>query len=346
MGVWYCTREDVKSALDIKETARNNVQVDRAIEGASRAVEGYLHRTFYPQVATKYFDWPDVQYGRSDRLWLEQNELISATTITSGGVTLSGSQYYLEPQNDGPPYDRVEINRGSSGAFNSGSTNQRAISITGTFGYSNDWSVVGTAVEAMDGSETDMDVSSAASVAVGIGSLVKVDSEVMQVTGRTYLTTGQTNTSANSVSDTIQIVSNGAAFSIGEVILVGSEKMLIVDISGNNLSVKRAWDGSALAAHSGSTIYAPRTLTVTRGVLGSTVATHLTSANVSVWQVPGLLRTLVVAEAVNTMLQEGAGYARTGGTGDNANEYIGRGLSDLRKTAYAQLGRKARTRAV
>lgn len=54
----YATREEVKSALDIKQTARNNDQVDRAIDSASRAVEGLLHRVFYPTFDTRYVDWP------------------------------------------------------------------------------------------------------------------------------------------------------------------------------------------------------------------------------------------------------------------------------------------------
>src|SRR5690606_22447868 len=57
---WYTTRETVKAALDYKETARNDAQVDRAIESASRAVEGLLHRRFYPETATRYFDWPNA----------------------------------------------------------------------------------------------------------------------------------------------------------------------------------------------------------------------------------------------------------------------------------------------
>lgn len=54
--VCYCTREDVKNALDIKETARNDDQIDRAIEGATDTIEDDLNRKFYPEVDTRYFD--------------------------------------------------------------------------------------------------------------------------------------------------------------------------------------------------------------------------------------------------------------------------------------------------
>lgn len=54
----YATREQVKQALDIKESARSDLQIDIAIEAASDSVDGLLHRVFYPQVMTRYFDWP------------------------------------------------------------------------------------------------------------------------------------------------------------------------------------------------------------------------------------------------------------------------------------------------
>jgi hypothetical protein len=122
--------------------------------------------------------------------------------------------------------------------------------------------------------------------------------------------------------------------------------MLIEDIAGNNLTVRRAWDGSTIAAHSvGATVYAPRTLTVTRGALGTTAATHLTAASVYRWDAPGPVRQLCVAEALTDLLQGRSGYARTAGAGENEREATGRGLKDLRERVYVSHGRKARTRA-
>ena len=73
----------------------------------------------------------------------------------------------------------------------------------------------------------------------------------------------------------VTISASGSGFNVGEVILVDSERMLIVDIAGNYLTVKRAWDGSVLAIHStGADIYTLRLLTVTRGALGTTAGTH------------------------------------------------------------------------
>ncbi|MFG3510246.1 hypothetical protein ACGF5F_32640 [Streptomyces sp. NPDC047821] len=351
-GVWYCTREDVQRALDVKETARNARQIDRAIEGASRSVETLCHRRFYPVVATRYWDWPDGRTSRPWRLWLDDNELISVTTITSGGTTIPSTDFFLEPVRSGPPYNRVEIDLDSSAAFGGGATHQRSIAITGLYGYRNDETAVGALAEALDASEASIDITGAASAELGVGSVLRVDSERMIVTGRSMLDTGQNlggaglTAQANSVT---VAVTDGTAYAIDEVILVDSERMLIVDIAGNSLTVRRAWDGSVLAAHTaGTDIYAPRTLTVTRGALGTTAATHTPATSVYRWNPPGPVRQLTLAEAISTLTLEQAGYSlmlRSGETGSERKRDQ-RGLEVLREQVYASHGRKARIRGV
>ncbi|MEU9792885.1 hypothetical protein AB0E27_20045 [Streptomyces sparsogenes] len=349
MGVWYATREDVKDALDVKETARSNARIDRALEGASRAVEGLLHREFAPVIATRYFDWPNEQGARPWRLWLDQSELISVTSLTSGGVTIDPAAYFLEPNRTGPPYRRIEINLDSSAAFGGGQTYQRDITVTGLWGYRDDETTAGTVVEALDASETAVDVDGAASALLGVGSVLRIDSERMIVTGRTQLDSGQDlggNLTASAANTTVPVV-DGTQFAVDEVILIDAERMRIEDIAGNQLVVKRAWDGSVLAAHTaGAGIFAPRTLTVTRGALGTTAAAHASGATVQRWDPPGPVRDLCIAEALTTLLQGQSGYARVVGSGENQREASGKGIADLRCSVYASHGRKARTRAV
>lgn len=346
MSAWYCTREDVKRALDVKETALVNAQIDRAIEAASRAVESVLHRRFYPETTTRYFDFPERQSPRGWRLWLNQWDLISVTSLVSGGTTISSSDYFLAPANSGPPYTHVEIDLSSSSAFDVANTPQRNIAITGTWGYSNDYASAGQLAEALDNSETGVDVSNGA--VVGVGSILKCESELMIVTDRTWLTSGDTLQVALTASnaDKTVTVTDGTVFNVGETLLIDSEKVLITDISGNDLTAVRAWDGSTLATHTGSTPYVSRTLTVERGALGSTAAAHSSSTTLMVHQVPPLVRSFAIAEALNIFLQESAGYARVAGEGDTTNEFIGRGLDRIRKQAYARHGRKMRVRAI
>jgi hypothetical protein len=347
MGVWYTTREDVKSALDSKETARNNVQIDRAIETASRTVESLLNRRFYPEVATRYFDWPNErQYSRAYRLWLDEHELVSVTSLVSGGVTIGASDYYLEPIND-PPYDRIEMNLGTTAAFSTGNTHQRNIVVTGVFaGCPLVTTPAGTCIEVLDSSETGVDVSDGS--IIGVGDIIKIDSERMIVTEKSMLSTGVAFTgpaSASAADDTIP-VADGTVFNIGEVIRLDTERMLVVDIAVNNLVVKRAWDGTRLDTHTSGTIYAPRTLTVQRGALGTTAASHLISAPITKHVVPGGVKSLTVAYALNEVLQQGAGYARVSGSGDNQKEFTGRGIKALEDNVKGTYGRKARKMAV
>lgn len=350
VDVWYCTREDVKRALDVAETARTNAQIDRAISSGSRNVEGLCHRVFYPTVATKSFDWPNFQYARSWRLWLDQHELISLTTLTSGGVEIPEGNYFLEPANDGPPFRSIEVNLASSSAFQGGDTHQRSIVAEGLWGFNATTAPAGALAEALDDAETAVDVTDSA--AVGVGQLIQVESERMLVTGKAMLDTGVNIDAADSLAASMSDVSITLSTTTGapvvdEVILVGSERMLVVDVAGTVLTVKRAWDGSVLATHAGSAdIYAPRTLTVTRGALGTTAAAHSNGVAITRHVYPGLVRDLAVAYALNQALQEGSGYARVSGSGDNAKEFTGRGVKQIEDDCYARYGRKARSRAV
>ncbi|MFJ3923015.1 hypothetical protein [Streptomyces sp. NPDC090022] len=352
MGVWYATREDVMRAPDFKETSRSARQIDRALESGSRSVEALCHRVFAPTVATRYFDWPNGQRAAPWRLWLDANELVEVTAISSGGVAISTADVLLEPAAYGPPYSRIELNLSSSAAFGGGNTHQRDITITGLWaGCPVAETAVGATAEAIDGSETGLDVDGPTSAVVGVGSLLRVNSERLIVTGRSMLATGQTLTAdmdakANAV--TVAVAST-AGFAVDEVILIDAERMLIVDIAGNSLIVKRAWDGSTLAAHTtGATLYAPRSLTVTRGALGTTAATHTTAAPVLRWDPPGPVHALTIGEALTTLGLEHSGYARTQRSGDSQSDRTRdqRGLAGLREQAYAAHGRMARIRGV
>lgn len=351
---WYATREDVMRALDSKLTARNSAQLDRALGSASRGIEdGLCHRRFYPEIATRSFNWPDSQSGTSWRLWLDANDLISVTTLTSGGTTIASTDYFLEPDRYGPPYNRIEIDLASSASFGGGSTHQRDITVTGLWGYRNDETTVGALTAAVSTTTaTTAAVSAATSALLGVGSVLRIDSERMLVTGRAMADTGQNvggaGLTAQQNSVTLAVL-DGTLFAVDEILLIESERMLIVDIAGNNLTVIRAWDGTVLAAHAaGVDIYAARTLTVTRGALGTTAATHSSGASVVRWDPPGLVRDLTIADAMNRVLQEQAGYARTSKTSSGAKSTSMEtlGLDSLRTQTYNAHGRKGRMRGV
>jgi hypothetical protein len=346
---WYATREQVKSALDVAETARNNAQIDRAIAAASRSIESLLHRRFYPSDGTRYFGFRPWQDGNSSwRLWLHENELVSVSALTVSGTAVSGSDYFLEPTNSGPPYTSIEIDLTSNAAFAAGSTWQRAVGITGTFGYWDEQEVVGELADALDADEDDdATITWSNPARVGVGSILKIDSERIIVTETSFVDSTQDTAGSltASAADVTVAVANGAGFYVGEVIRIDSERMLVVDISGNSLIVKRAWDGSVLAAHnSAADVYGRTGIQISRAQLGSTLAAHTSSDVVYRYVVPPLISDLCIAETAVQLQAEGAAYGRN--DGELATRPAAGKLRALREQATFSFARRARVYAV
>lgn len=352
--VKYATREDVQDAFDVREAAHRSAQIDQALASASDDIDGWLNRHKHglaPTNATRYFPWPGRD-SQAWRLWLDENELVSVTTLTAGGTEIVAADYFLEPVNSGPPYTHIEVDLDSQAAFSNSGTHQRAIAVTGVFGINNDQKAAGTLAEALDASETAVDISD--SSLVGVGDVLTVESERMLVTGRSSLATGvNLGTALTAVNSNQTIAGISGGFSVGETLLIGNERMRIIENNGTDLTVIRAYDGSTLAAHSiGAGLFAYRTLNVERGALGTTAATHSTSTAVTKWDVPSLVRDLCKAEAITRIEQEvsaygGRVYSDEAERDSSGTEVVaGRGLTDLRKACARRYKRKFRKRAV
>jgi hypothetical protein len=347
---WYATREDVRSALSSASQARDDAQIDRAIEQGSLDVDSLCSRTFQPRLATYVFDWPSEQTPRSWRLWLDQYDLIAPTQILSAGVLVPPTDYNLEPANEGPPYRWIETRLDRPSAWSSDSTWQHAIQITGWWGHSDNQLPAG-ALAADITTITGTSVTVSDSTAVGVGDLLTVGAERMTVTDKSLVDTGQTLQApvAAKKDEVLFAVTDGSAYHRGEVLTLGAERVRVRDIAGTMLTVERAYDGTLLDSHSGDSIWAPRLLTVARAAAGTTAATASSGTALTRWQPPAQARTLTIAEAMSTLLSEQAGYARTvratsGGTRSVAVSALE--LDALRQRVYDALGRKARTRAV
>lgn len=348
-GPWYATREMVKGASDVRETALLNEAIDRNLERNAREAEqllGWLH--FYPVLATRYFDWPDQQQGSPWNLWMDDNPLHSLTAATSGEDALTvGTDLFLEPANRGAPYPLVRVNSNSSASWSSGvSSFQRALSLTGLWAHGNRYASAGTLAAAVaDAATLNIDISNSA--AIGVGDLIQIDSERCVVTGKLEIDTAVNSTGALSDSMAARALSvpSGGAFAANEVVTIDTESMRIERVLGNTLVVTRAWDGTTLAAHNtNSDIYAPRRLVVRRGFGGTTAAAHTISTAVSRWIPPLTLTEWVLAETQNAIVQENNAWARVIGAGEAEREAFARGLVDLRKrvkTLGRTRGRKA-----
>lgn len=333
MGISYITREDLTSALgDNSPAARGAALLDRAIESGSRAVDQLCHRVFYPTTGSRILD----RASSGDHLWFDADEMLSITSLTVDGSVEPPSTYRLDP-NSGPPYTSLKF--GSTRSF----TRSSVITTTGVFGACDDQVAAGALAAAIvSTTATTLTVTNGA--LVGVGDLLTIDTERVQVTGRSWVSGSDTGTLAGSNAAQTLAVASGSAWNTGETLLIDAEQVLVTDIAGNNLVVKRAVNGTSLAAHTSAALYVNRGLSVVRAATGTTAATHLISAAITRLQAPALVRALALAEAEDRILQEAAGYARTVGTGDNARPASGGGLDPLRAQTYAAHGRKGRQR--
>lgn len=355
--VVYCTREEVMDAFDVKEAASRSSQVDSAIRSASDDIDGWLNRHKHgvaPVRAIRYFGWPTFTYSQAWRLWLDENEAIELDEVLiAGRPATENVDYYLEPVNTGPPFTFIEINLLAHSSFDNQGTYQRAIKITGTWGLRDDRDPAGTLqLGGIDASTTSFSVSNGA--VVGVGSMLSLDDERVLVTDKATAATGVTITAdVDEYNAAREIPVSANRFFVGEYILIGEERMRILDVKATSIVVERAAQGSVLSSHaSGDAILAYRQLTVERGAQGSTAASHSGQIALTTWRVPDLIRDLCRAEAITRLEQEWSAYGARVYSDEaerdsSGTEVVaGRGLTDLRKACARRYKRKFRKRAV
>lgn len=343
MGIWYATREAVSLTLEAVDTHRSASLIDRNIEAASRAAETLLHRRFYPALTTLKFDWPNFQYVAPWQLWFDDSGVISISSMSAGGTAIAAPDRLLRRGDNltEPPYSYIEIDQSSSAALQSGDTWQEAINIVALTGWNDtDTSVPHATLSGAINSSVLTAVfnpSSGPYSELGVGALCLIGTERLQVIGRAFSTVAGNTLGANlddHQAETSVAVTDGTDFAVGEIILIGNERMRVNDIAGNTLIVDRAFDGTVLGTHTlGATVYARRTFTFRRGVLGSTAASHSDGASVYVHAYPEPLPTWTITKACQMMNVD---------VRDGMAEYVTELTEDLKYT----LGRVSRIGAI
>lgn len=300
----YTTREAVASAGSIKGTDYGS-SIDKAIDAASREIDRITNRRFIPITATRYYNWPHSA-GRSPYVLLLDEDLLDTTALTKEGsdaTAIADTDYFEEPHNF-PPYQWIEIDLASSAFFSIKDTHQQQIRVTGSWGYCNDTVTGGTVISGLadDAAATTFVCSNGA--LIGVGDTLLIESEQVFVTDKNSAAEpggdklNDTAVTAEMNDMDITVV-DGSCYSAGEVILVDSERMYIESIATNVLHVKRAHNGTILAAHADETaIHVFRTLTIERGVNGTTAAKHANTKAISVYQPPADIQILCIALAL------------------------------------------------
>lgn len=334
----YVTRERLAAAMDTSPSRSRLRQLDDACNTGSRSVEALCRRTFWPEVTTHAYDRPAPgETPASYTLWLDPFQLAEApAAVSSGGVSLDLLDVLPGPE-EGPPFDRLDLDLSTSAAWSAGSTWQRGTRITGTFGYRLDTAALGVTAEALDGTETLVDVDGATAAAAGVGDLLAVGSERMLVTDRAWLDTTEDITLTGSVS--ADSFTAAGTYAQGEWLLLGSEVLRVVEQAGTTVVVERAVDGSTLGDHTAASLYASRTLAVLRGYGGTSAATHLTAAAVVRHAYPAEVEELALAEALVAYSQQLGAYARPQGSGASSTPVASGTLEDARARCRAAHGR-------
>ena len=345
MPNWYTTREAVKRAIRSNGN-ENDEAIDRLIEAASRDVDNMTHRWFIPQTQTRLFRWPG-NYGRGNTLWLD-TDLISVTTLQtkaqdSSPTTIASSDYFLEPSNSAPPYNRIEIDISSTASFEGGDTPQRSISVAGSWGFANDTVSVGTVSSglASDATETEFVCSNGSLTSgINVGDTLLIESEQLFITEKAAAALASIVLNGALTADKSEnlIVDGGThGIAVGERIRVDSEEMFVRATTATTLTVERAYNGTTLATHSDdAAVHIFRTLTATRGVNGTTGATHANATAISAYRAPAPIRELAQGMAIAAYTQEAAAYGRAIGVGDAAVEMTGRELGALMQRVTGQ----------
>lgn len=151
------------------------------LEGISRWIDDQTHRTFYPRIETRLFDYPD------DEILFLDDDLLSLTTLTNGDSTVITSvQYVLYPKN-AYPKQWVKILPSTSLTWQPTDDGdaESAISVLGWWGFHNNytqraWSIAGTLGAAMTDTTTTSLTMTAGHTVVK-DEVYKIDNEVINV---------------------------------------------------------------------------------------------------------------------------------------------------------------------
>lgn len=174
---WYCSLNDLKAELGETGTT-NDARLGRYIAQASRSIETFTGRTFYPVTATKYFDAP----RDGCKLFLAYEDLLALTTLTDATGTITSGYYWLYPLNMTPKHSIV-LDTGSLGrGFEYDEDPQRAVSIAGQWGYCADYVATGYTLGVAVSSTTATTIVLSGS-GCEIGWTLLIDSETMFVSG-------------------------------------------------------------------------------------------------------------------------------------------------------------------
>jgi hypothetical protein len=210
----YCTRQDVMSAPDIRFTADMVRHVDSGIDAAVDDVEGLCHRRFWNAVETNAYDWPNFQRAYPWRIWTDEKEIADKDG--------SGPLAY-------PPVILTGVQ----------SPSPQQIPLSALFWQPRNYGPPWNAIE----------INRATSYSYGLSNTPQEDVSVSAVVGYWSRTrpAGTVPSSLDSSSSSV-IVSDSAAIGVGDVLIAGTEQMLVSDMFFVDTSVQASSGGTTASS--------------------------------------------------------------------------------------------------
>ncbi len=182
MANWYLTREQFKGAIP-KTGEGQDAAIDLVIEQASREIDALTNRRFIPFTELRNFAWAQPNGRRPYVVYLDE-DLLSVSALTKEGddaTAIASSDFILEPQGIGPPFNRIEIDLASTAFFSAKDTHQRQIRVTGSWGYSDDTLAASALNDSGNLSTSQTNVVVDDSALLGVGDTILMDTEQMFV---------------------------------------------------------------------------------------------------------------------------------------------------------------------
>ena len=262
----YCTRTDVMTATDIQLTIDTARLADSAIEAAADEADRLTKRRFWNAIETNYYDWPNFQRAYPWRIWLDAKEV-------------------ADKDGTGPLASAPVIKTGVQ------SSSPQTIPLSAIFWQPRNYGPPWNAIE----------LSRASSYSFGLSGTPQEDVSIQAVTGYWAKTRagGTLAAAVSSASAGTVTVSDSSVLGVGDVLIAGTEQLLVSDQAMTSTGQVQAGAGcttaqendNVLTVADGTQVHAGETLqldaewmlaesvtgsnvTVQRAVLGTVLATH------------------------------------------------------------------------
>jgi len=225
----YHAEKAVQTAL-ASLTSAQRMKILEALEEASRRIDTFCSRHFYPLIVARPYDYQNAREIR-----FSPYDLLEATTVTTGGGDteiestdydlLTGGSYGLYPKT------RLLMHSDASASLDIGDRYEQANNVTGIWGYNENWD------------------------AAWLSSLDTVQDDPLTAAATTLTVSDADGLDAKGISP---------RFQVGQMLSIEDEYLYVAGVTAgttNELTVVRAENGSTAAAHvqdTAITVYQPQ----------------------------------------------------------------------------------------